>query len=560
MFDSLTRWAAEQPDSIAVRLVDVDGKTPDQTMSFAALHDRSSRVTQWLIEVGLQPAEGFALLMENSLHQFEFGWGARRAGLYYTPISIHLKPAEVAYVLKDCGARLLVITPGMAALAEQVKAILIDDGVKPPMCCVVGGVYKAFVQVDLALQKFSSDTPLPERPVGRDFLYSSGTTGFPKGVKRPLQSFADRFKETQEFKVWREFFHFSKDTRYLSPAPLYHAAPLRYSMRVLEVGGSCVVMNHFRAEPALRLMAEYRITHSQWVPTMLIRMLDLPADVKGRYDLSNTQVAIHAASPCPPEVKRAIINWWGPVLYEYYGGSEGVGLTALTAQEWLAHPGSVGKAVYGVAHIKDDDGNELQAGEQGKVWFSGAPRFEYHNDPVKTAQAYDATGHGTYGDIGHLDGEGYLYLSGRRTDLILSGGVNIYPQEIENLLSTFPGVGDVAVIGVPHPEFGEAVKAVIEPKNWADANDAFAEKLMAYCREHLAHLKCPRSVDFRESLPRHANGKLYKRHLMNEYAAHTPTFATAPSSARPEDASAALPPEGAVPCLGRPGAAADSPN
>jgi long-chain acyl-CoA synthetase len=522
MFDSLTRWAAEQPDSTAVRLVDVDAnevvKAPDRTLSFAQLHSTSSRVAQWLISIGMPPGSGFALLMENSVHQFEFGWGARRAGLYYTPISIHLKPAEVAYVLKDCGARLLVITPGMAELAEQVMALLQADAAALPTCCVVGGSHKDLVQVDLALPQFSSQTALAERPVGRDFLYSSGTTGFPKGVKRPLQSFADRFTETQEFKVWREFFHFTRDTRYLSPAPLYHAAPLRYSMRVIEVGGTCVVMNHFKAERALGLIDQYRITHSQWVPTMLIRMLDLPAEVKQRYDLSSMQVAIHAASPCPPDVKRAVIDWWGPVLYEYYGGSEGVGLTALTAAEWLSHPGSVGRAVYGVAHIKDDEGIQLAAGEQGKVWFSGAPRFEYHGDPVKTAQAYDADGHGTYGDIGHLDDDGYLYLSGRRTDLILSGGVNIYPQEIENLLATYPGVADVAVIGVPHPEFGEAVKAVIELKNWVDANDAFAEKLMAYCREHLARLKCPRSVDFRESLPRQANGKLYKRHLMNEYA------------------------------------------
>ncbi|MCL1961511.1 MAG: AMP-binding protein [Desulfovibrionaceae bacterium] len=508
LIDHLAHWAQTCPDKVAVRLID-----GEQTLAltYRALHERASQVAQWLTGLGLQEGEGIALLLENQPELFALAWGARRAGLYYTPVSTHLNPAEVDYILQDCGARLVIATPRTAALVQGWSGprYLLGEGSAPP----------GFAPLAPALAAFDPGGPLPERRVGRDFLYSSGTTGRPKGIRRPLTAWDDRFKDAYDAVVWRDFFHFSPDAVYLTMAPLYHAAPLRSTMRNIDWGGSSIVASRFDAERALRLIAQYRVTHSQWVPTMMIRLLALPDAVRAQADLSSMKVAIHAAAPCPPEVKRRMIDWWGPVWYEYYGGSEGIGLTAIDSAEWLRKPGAVGRAQLGVIHIKDGEGRELPPGEQGRIWFSGTPRFAYHNDPRKTAAAYDASGCATFGDIGHVDADGCLFLSGRRTDLILSGGVNIYPQEIENLLATYPGVRDVAVIGVPHPEFGEEVKAVIELEPGIVETPELAQALIEHCRAHLSHLKCPRSVDFAPALPRRENGKLYKRLLIEQYAA-----------------------------------------
>ncbi|CAN7781408.1 AMP-binding protein [Cupriavidus necator] len=517
--DRLAHWAQVQPDKAAVRLTDGQAAL---TLTYGELDARANLVAQWLIGAGLQEGDGIALLMENHPDLFALAWGARRAGLYYTPVSVHLNPAEVDYILRDCGARLLVATRKTVELAAACgngwtgeKYLL--DGEAPGFLCFAK-----------ALADYDSGAPLPERLVGRDFLYSSGTTGKPKGIRRPLVPFGDRFRDAYDAVVWREFFGFGCDTVYLTMAPLYHAAPMRSVMRNIDWGGENIVSSRFDAEQALRLIAQYRVTHSQWVPTMMIRLLALPDAVRQQADLSSVRVAIHAAAPCPPDIKHRMIDWWGEVWYEYYGGSEGIGLTAVDSEQWLRRPGTVGPAVLGRIHIKDEAGQELAAGQQGRIWFSGTPRFAYHNDAQKTAAAYDAQGCATFGDIGHVDEDGYLYLSGRRTDLILSGGVNIYPQEIENLLATYPGVADVAVIGVPHPEFGEAVKAVVELQPTQQATPELAAALMDFCRQHISHVKCPRSVDFVTTLPRLENGKLYKRLLISQYAA---AAATAPAAA-----------------------------
>jgi len=506
--DRLAQWAQVTPDKMAVRLVDGDTVT---TLDFRELDARANVAAQWLIGLGLREGDGIALLMENRPELFALAWGARRAGLYYTPVSTHLNPSEVAYILADCGARLLIATQKTMPLVPQ-------GGAWSGARYLLDGQADGFEAMAPALTRYTAGAVLPERMVGRDFLYSSGTTGKPKGIKRPMVPFADRFRDAYDAVVWREFFRFGAESTYLTMAPLYHAAPLRSCMRNIDWGGSNIVASRFDAEHALQLIARYRVTHSQWVPTMMIRLLALPEAVRASADLSSMQVAIHAAAPCPPEVKRRMIDWWGTIWMEYYGGSEGVGLTAIDGAQWLRKPGSVGRAQLGVIHIKDDAGNELPAGEQGRIWFSGTPRFQYHNDPAKTAAAYDAAGCATFGDIGHVDDEGDLFISGRRTDLILSGGVNIYPQEIENLLAAYPGVSDVAVIGVPHAEFGEEVKAVVELCEPAQAGPALADALLAHCRQHIAHLKCPRSVDFVDALPRLENGKLYKRVLMDAYA------------------------------------------
>lgn len=513
--DRLSHWAQVWPDKAAVRLIDGVGPRV-VTLTYRELDERASVVAQWLIGLGLQTGDSIALLMENHPDLFAVAWGARRAGLYYTPVSVHLNPDEVDYVLADCDARLLVATSRTASLVSGTNGATAGSlsGAK----YLLDGQAPGFRSFEQEVQAYTPGAALPVRMVGRDFLYSSGTTGKPKGIKRPLVPYADRFRNPYDAVVWREFFGFGADTIYLTMAPLYHAAPMRSTMRNIDWGGTSIISSRFDAELALRLIGQYRATHSQWVPTTMIRLLALPDSVRAQADLSSMRVAIHAAAPCPPEVKRRMIEWWGPVWFEYYGGSEGIGLTAIDSAQWLQRPGSVGPAMLGKIHIKDEDGNELPHGQQGHIYFSGTPRFEYHNESAKTAAAYDAQGRATFGDIGHVDGDGYLYISGRRTDLILSGGVNIYPSEIENLIVTYPGVADAAVIGVPHAEFGEQVKAVVELQVPSQASPALGADIIAFCRRHLAHLKCPRSVDFVPALPRLENGKLYKRLLMSQYA------------------------------------------
>jgi acyl-CoA synthetase (AMP-forming)/AMP-acid ligase II len=351
-----------------------------------------------------------------------------------------------------------------------------------------------------------------------DMLYSSGTTGRPKGVRHPLEGLPIDAPGAL-VALASMLFGLNENTIYLSPAPLYHAAPLRYCMTIHRLGGTVVVMEHFDAEEALRDIEKYRVTGSQFVPTMFVRMLKLPDDVRLKYDVSSMKSAIHAAAPCPVEVKRKMIEWWGPVIHEYYAGTEGNGFCYVSSAEWLAHPGTVGRALVGEIHICGETGEELPVGEEGVIYFGGGAQFEYHNDPKKTAESRHPAHPewSTLGDVGKLDSDGYLYLTDRKAFMIISGGVNIYPQEAENLLINHPKVADVAVIGVPNEDFGEEVKAVVQPAHWGDAGPALADELIAYCREHLSPIKCPRSVDFDPELPRHPTGKLYKRLIRDRY-------------------------------------------
>jgi fatty-acyl-CoA synthase len=347
-------------------------------------------------------------------------------------------------------------------------------------------------------------------------LYSSGTTGKPKGVKWPM-THAPAGQRTMLVNLLQPLFGYGPDCRYLSPAPLYHAAPLRHCMTVIKLGGTVWVMDSFDALQALALIESKRITHSQWVPTMFVRLLKLPAEVRGQYDLSSLRVAVHAAAPCPVDVKEKMLAWWGPLIHEYYAGTENNGFCSITSAEWLTHKGSVGRATQGQLHICDEVGKALTAGETGLVYFSNGPVFTYHNDPERTAQSRNTHGWTTLGDIGRLDDEGYLYLVDRRAFMIISGGVNIYPQEAENILIGHPKVLDVAVIGVPNEDFGEEVKAVVQPVNPRDIGPELAAELIDYCKQRLASFKCPRTVDFDLELPRHATGKLYKKLVRDRY-------------------------------------------
>jgi acyl-CoA synthetase (AMP-forming)/AMP-acid ligase II len=359
-------------------------------------------------------------------------------------------------------------------------------------------------------------TPLPDRREGIDMLYSSGTTGRPKGVLRPRPD-VPLGESAGHIPLLVEYFGFGPDSVYLSPAPLYHSAPLRFNLSINRLGATSIVMEHFDAEEFLALIERYRVTCTQVVPTMFVRLMKLPPEVRAKYDVSSLQSIVHAAAPCPVEVKHQIIDWFGPIVHEYYAGTERNGYVYCDSEQWLSHPGSVGTAIVGTIHVVGEDGEELPPGEAGTLYFENGGDFEYHNDPEKTAASRNDRGWTTLGDVGYVDDDGYVYLTDRKAFMIISGGVNIYPQEAENVLVGHPKVADVAVFGVPNADFGEEVKAVVQPLDMDDAGPELEQELIAYCRSRLTDLKCPRSIDFRAELPRHPTGKLYKRLLKDEY-------------------------------------------
>ena len=491
----------------------------DEAVSFKQLNDYSNQIAQLARARGLQIGDGIAIFMDNNKYFLEICWAAQRAGLYFTAVSSRLTADEVAYIVKDCGAKILFTSDYM----KEEAAKLVD------MLPNMAGMFMAGEAIDgyeayLPARDGQPAQPVADETQGMDMLYSSGTTGRPKGIRRKLTGNAIDEPDALLGLVTM-LYGFDHKQIYLSPAPLYHAAPLRYNMAAQQVGTTCIIMENFDPEQALAMIEKHKCTKSQWVPTMFVRMLKLPQDVRNKYDTSSLQTAIHAAAPCPIPIKEQMIDWWGPVIYEYYAGSEGNGFCQLNSEEWLAHKGSVGTALTGILHICDEEGNEVPVGESGSIFFEqpeDAPGFEYYNDPKKTSESRHPVHKNwtTLGDVGKLDEDGYLYLTDRKAFMIISGGVNIYPQETENLLITHPKVADVAVIGVPNEDFGEEVKAVVQPANWADAGDALAEELIAFCKESLSAIKCPRTVDFDKELPRHPTGKLYKRLVRDRYWGH----------------------------------------
>jgi len=501
------RHAQTTPDKPALIMA-----ASGETLTYRQLDALSNQGAQLFRKLGLRTGDCVALFMENNLLYLPICWAAQRAGLYFTCISSRLTAGEVEYIVKDSGAKILIASIGLAKVASETAALL------PSVTFLsVGGAIPGFESFEDASGAMPA-TPVADETSGLDMLYSSGTTGRPKGVRSPLTG--DPIDAPSALLGMVTFlFGFTPDTIYLSPAPLYHAAPLRYSMSVQRGGGTVIVMEHFDAEAALKYIEQYRASASQWVPTMFVRMLKLPDDVRLKYDVSSMKSAIHAAAPCPVDIKRRMIEWWGPVIHEYYAGTEGNGFCYVGSADWLAHPGTVGKPVLGEIHICGENGEEMPVGDEGVIYFAGATTFQYHNDPKKTAESRhpEHADWSTLGDVGKLDSEGYLYLTDRKAFMIISGGVNIYPQEAENLLISHPKVADVAVIGVPNEEFGEEVKAVVQPADWQEAGPALAEELIAYCRERLSPIKCPRSVDFEPELPRHPTGKLYKRLIRDSY-------------------------------------------
>lgn len=501
------RHAETTPDKLALIMAG-----SGETLTYRQLDALSNQGAQLFRAHGLKAGDGIAIFMENNLLFLPICWAAQRAGLYYTCISSRLTAGEVEYIVKDCGARILVAGHALAKVAAEVAPLVPDV-----TCFSVDGDIDGFESYEDATAAMPA-APIADETSGLDMLYSSGTTGRPKGVRIALQGLPIDAPNPFVMLV-QGLFGIGRESIYLSPAPLYHAAPLRYSMTVQRMGGTVVAMEHFDAEQALAAIQTHGVTAGQFVPTMFVRMLKLPDDVRLKYDVSSLKSAIHAAAPCPVDVKRRMIAWWGPVIHEYYAGTEGNGFCYVGSADWLAHPGTVGKSLLGAVHICDDEGRELPAGEEGTIYFASQNAFQYHNDPKKTAESRHPAhpDWSTLGDVGRLDADGFLYLTDRKAFMIISGGVNIYPQEAENLLISHPKVADVAVIGVPNEEFGEEVKAVVQPADWRDAGPALAEELIAYCRAHLSPVKCPRSIDFEQELPRHPTGKLYKRLIRDRY-------------------------------------------
>lgn len=479
-------------------------------VTYGQLDAVSNQMARAFRAAGLRPGDGIVVLMENHPTWYQVVWAAQRSGLYYTPVSTHLTAPEVAYIVADSGAKMVVTTRAMAAIARLLPGLLPELSHWFMLDGVIEG-YRAFEDATAS----ESPASLDNEREGCSLLYSSGTTGKPKGIWRALPE--GPMGQDASLYLFEENFGAASEAIYLSPAPLYHSAPLHFNLRFQRLGATCVIMEHFDPLASLELIERHRVTHSQWVPTMFIRMLKLSAAERTRFDLSSHRCAVHAAAPCPVEIKHRMIEWWGPILDEYYAGSERNGMTVIHSDDWLAHPGSVGRAVMGTIHILDDDGAELPPGEAGDIYFEGTSDYVYLNDPEKTRESRSAQGWSAIGDIGYVDDDGYLYLTDRKANMIISGGVNIYPQEAENLLAGHERVADVAVFGVPNAEFGEEVKAVVQLANPAEAGDELARELVDYCERHLSPIKCPRSVDFADQLPRHPTGKLYKRLLRDRY-------------------------------------------
>ena len=507
------QYASSHPERPAVIMA-----TSGDTITYAELEARSNRLAHLLRAQGLKRLDHYSVFMENHIKYFEACVAGERSGLYCTCINSYLKADEVAYILQNSESQVLITSP---AKLEVAKAA-IEHCPNIRLCLVVDSPAQDF-EDDSTMTAYESAVaiyptrPIDDEAIGTAMLYSSGTTGRPKGILRPLPENPPS-EPLPMFHFLTDLWKYRDDMVYLSPAPLYHAAPLAAVSLTIRCGGTVIVMERFDPEQYLQLIEKHKVSHSQLVPTMFSRMLKLPEETRSRYDLGSLEVAIHAAAPCPVKVKEAMIDWWGPIIDEYYGATEGLGFTACTSEEWLSHKGTVGRVLLGELHILDEDMNEVPQGKTGQLWFKTASEFEYFNDEERTKTALSADGTmSTVGDVGYVDEEGYVYLTDRATFMIISGGVNVYPQECEDLLISHPQVADAAVFGIPNEDLGEEVKAVVQPMPDVMADERFAEQLITYCREHMSNIKCPRSIDFMDQLPRLPTGKLYKRELRDPY-------------------------------------------
>jgi long-chain acyl-CoA synthetase len=482
-------------------------------VTFDDLEARANRLAHRFRQAGLREGDTVAILMENNEHIHAAMWAARRGGLYYVPINTHLTAAEAAYIVDNSSAKAII---GSAALRDTCAGLVAHlPGGLPQLLMLAEGDLEGWERYPECVAD-QPNTPIDDEIEGDLLQYSSGTTGRPKGIKRELPHVPP--DQAPGMMAALVGFWMDPEAVYLSPAPLYHTAPSVWSMSAQAGGVTTVVLEKFDPEGTLDAIQRHRVTHGQFVPAMFVRMLKLPEAVRHSYDLSSLKRVMHAAAPCPVEIKKQMMDWWGPIIDEYYASSEAIGSTLITAEDWLAHPGSVGKPMMGGVHILDENGNELPPGQAGEIYFEGGYSFEYLNDASKTAASRDKHGWMTVGDIGYLDDDGYLFLTDRRHHMIISGGVNIYPQEAENLLVTHPKVLDAAVFGIPDDEMGQRVVAAVQTVGGADATDQFAGELLDWLRDRLSHFKCPRSIAFEAQLPRTDTGKLYKNALIEKYS------------------------------------------
>lgn len=502
------KYATQHPDRAAIIMAETG-----EIISYAELEARANRLAHLLRDHGLQRLDHYSVFMENNSRYQECSAAGERSGLYYTCINSYLKADELAYILNNSESKILITSANRLPVAREALAHA-PNVIK---CLVVGGDgdTPTVVNYEEAVATYP-DTPIADECQGTSMLYSSGTTGQPKGILRPLEEVGPG-EPLPLLAFLSALWQYREDMIYLSPAPLYHSAPQTAVNLTIRKGGTAVIMERFDPQLYLELLGQYKITHTQLVPTMFSRMLKLPPEVREKADLTTLEVAIHAAAPCPVQVKDAMINWWGPIIHEYYGATEGLGFTACNSQEWLQHKGTVGKVMLGDLHILDEDGKPCPPCVSGEIWFKTASEFTYFNNEEKTQQGRSADGTmSTVGDVGYVE-DGFLFLTDRATFMIISGGVNIYPQETENLLIIHPKVMDAAVFGVPNEDLGEEVKAVVQVLDGVAADEALVAELMAFCAEHLSHQKCPRSIDFEDELPRLPTGKLYKRLLKDRY-------------------------------------------
>lgn len=484
-----------------------------EVITFAQLDEEANRIAQLFHAAGLRPGDHIAFCMENHVRFLPLAWGCHYAGLAYTALSSRLTTEEMEYIINNCEAQAFITS----SYKREQAAELLDKMPNVAMRLMLDGVIEGFESFEDAVAASPAD-PIEGRLAGFDMLYSSGTTGMPKGIKPSNEQGPLEASPTGVYGLLEALFGMDADKVYLSPAPLYHAAPLRFCMATQAHGSTVIVMERFDPEAYLAAIASHRVTHSQVVPTMFVRMLKLDEAARAAHDVSSLLTVIHAAAPCPVAVKQQMIEWFGPVIHEYYAGTEGNGFVYCNSEMWLGHKGTVGMPIGCTVHIVGEDGEEVpNSGDEGTVYFEGGSTFEYHGDEEKTKGSRHPKGWSTLGDVGKLDEDGFLYLTDRKAYMIISGGVNIYPQEAENVLTMHPKVFDVAVIGVPNVDFGEEVKAIVQVAEGVDASDEVGRELIAFCKEHLADVKCPRTVDFRDELPRHPTGKLYKRLLKDEY-------------------------------------------
>src|SRR5712664_3701300 len=484
--------------------------TSGEAVTYAELEARSNRLAHLRRNLGLKRLDHYAIFMENNSRYLEACGAGERSGLYFTCVNSYLTGNELAYIINNSESGVLITSAAKLGVAREA----LGQCPKVELCIVVDGPGESERIVNL--QEATSGlpkTPIADECIGTAMLYSSGTTGRPKGILRPLPE-----RQMPLFDFLQKLWHYREGMIYLSPAPLYHSAPQAAVNLTIRNGGTAIIMESFDPERYLELVEKWGVTHSQLVPTMFSRMLKLPEAARKRHDLSSLEIAIHAAAPCPGLVKADMIEWWGPIIHEYYGATEGLGFTACNSAEWLAHRGTVGKVLLGDLHILDENMQPCPVGTPGTVWFKTASPFEYFNDPEKTKEVRSPDGSmSTVGDVGYVDSDGFLYLTDRATFMIISGGVNIYPQECENLLITHPKIADAAVFGVPNADLGEEVKAVVQPMPGILPGPDLAQELMLFCSQSLSRQKVPRSIDFEAELPRLPTGKLYKRLLRDRY-------------------------------------------